>query len=298
MRTDDCSWLAERFEEHRARLRAVAYRILGSLSDADDAVQDTWVRFSRSGADGVDNLAGFLTTIVVRVCLNTLRARGARPEDPVGVHVPDPVVSREDGADPETEALLADSVGMALIVVLDTLTPAERVAFVLHDMFDIPFGEIAPMVGRSAVAARQLASRARRQVRGAGVRPQDTDLPAQRALVDAFFAAARGGDLGKLVALLDPDVVLRADGGAHPQASAVLHGAVAVARRAIMFAPPAAQAQIRPALVNGTAGVVILVGKRPLAVFGFTIAGGRIAEIDGITDAARLSRLGLPALHG
>jgi RNA polymerase sigma-70 factor (ECF subfamily) len=298
VRTDEGRSLAERFEEHRARLRAVAYRMLGSLSDADDAVQDAWVRFSRSGADGVDNLAGFLTTIVARVCLNTLRARGARPEDPVGVHVPDPVVSREDGADPETEALLADSVGMALIVVLDTLAPAERVAFVLHDMFDIPFGEIGPMVGRSAVAARQLASRARRQVRGAGIRAPDTGLAAQRALVDAFFAAARGGDLGKLVALLDPDIVLRSDGGAHPQASAVLRGAIAVARRAVMFVPPAARAQVRPALVNGTAGAVILVGERPLAVFGFTIVGGRIAEIDGITDPERLGRLGLPALDG
>lgn len=296
-RTGDDGWLAERFEEHRARLRAVAYRMLGSLPDADDAVQDAWVRFSQSDAGGVDNLGGFLTTIVARVCLNTLRARKTRREDPVGVHVPDPVVSGEDDADPETEALLADSVGLALVVVLDTLAPAERLAFVLHDLFDVPFNEIAPMVGRSEAAARQLASRARRQVHRAGYRAPDTDRAAQRTLVDAFFAAARGGDLGKLAALLDPDVVLRADGGAaRPQASAVLHGATAVARRAAMFIRPVFQ--VHPSLVNGATGAVLTYEVRPVALLGFTIAAGRITEIDAITDPDRLSRLDLPVLDG
>jgi RNA polymerase sigma factor (sigma-70 family) len=296
-RMHDGAWLAERFEEHRPRLRAMAYRMLGSLPDADDAVQDTWVRFSHSGADGVDNLGGFLTTIVARVCLNTLRARGVRRESPVGVHVPDPVVEPGDHADPETEVLLADSVGLALVVVLDTLAPAERLAFVLHDMFDVPFGEIAAMLGRSAGAARQLASRARRQVRGAGARPPDTDLAAQRALVDAFFAAAHGGDFGTLVALLDPDVVLRSDGGpAHPEASALLHGPAAVAGRAIRYLRSALE--VHPALVNGAAGAVVAVNGQPIAVLGFTIVGGRIVTIDGITDPERLSRLGLPVPGG
>ena len=292
-RADD-GWLTERFEQHRPRLRAVAYRMLGSLPDADDAVQDAWIRFNRSQADGVENLGGFLTTIVARVCLNRLRARKARPEDPVGVHVPDPVVSSEDGTDPETETLLADSVGLALAVVLETLAPAERLAFVLHDLFDVPFGEIAPMVGRSEAAARQLASRARRQVHRAGYRPPDTDRAVQRALVDAFFTAARSGDLGKLTALLHPDAVLRADGGAsHPQASAMLHGAAAVARRAAMFIRPVLQ--VRPSLVNGAAGAVLSYEDRPVALLGFAIVAGRITEIDAITDPDRLSRLSLPA---
>jgi RNA polymerase sigma factor (sigma-70 family) len=293
---EDATWLAEVFEEHRARLRAVAYRMLGSLPDADDAVQDAWFRFSRSDTSGVDNLGGFLTTIVARVCLNTLRARKTRPEDPVGVHMPDPFVSGEDGADPETEALLADSVGLALLVVLDTLAPAERLAFVLHDLFDVPFDEIAPMVGRSVAAARQLASRARRQVHSAGYRAPDTDRAAQRALVDAFFAAARGGDLGKLAALLYPDVVLRADGGAaNPQASAVLYGADAVARRVAMFIGTLAL-RVRPSLVNGAAGAVLTREGRPVALLGFTIVAGRVSEIDAITDPDRLSRLDLPVL--
>jgi RNA polymerase sigma-70 factor (ECF subfamily) len=287
-------WLAERFEQHRPRLRAVAYRMLGSLPDADDAVQDAWVRFSRSQADGVENLGGFLTTIVARVCLNTLRARKTRPEYLMGVHVPDPVVSGEDGADPEAEALLADSVGLALAVVLETLAPAERLAFVLHDLFDVPFGEIAPMVGRSEAAARQLASRGRRQVHQAGYRAPDTDRAAQRALVDAFFTAARGGDLSKLTALLHPDAVLRADGGAaRPQASALLHGAAAVARRVATFIRPAFQ--VRPALVNGAAGAVLTHEDRPIALLGFAIVAGRVTEIDAITDPDRLSRLDLPA---
>jgi RNA polymerase sigma factor (sigma-70 family) len=292
MRTEDGTWLAEVFEEHRAHLRAVAYRMLGSLPDADDAVQDAWVRFSQSHTGGVDNMGGYLTTIVARVCLNTLRACKTRREDPVGVHVPDPVVSGEDSADPETEALLADSVGLALVVVLDTLAPAERLAFVLHDMFDVPFGEIAPMVGRSEAAARQLASRARRQVRQAGYRVPDTDRAAHRPLVDAFFTAARGGDLGTLTALLDPDVVLRADGGARPQASALLHGAVAVASRAAMFVLPTFQ--VHPVLVNRAAGAVLTHEGRPVALLGFSIAAGRITEVDAITDPDRLGRLGLP----
>lgn len=291
-RAEDATRLAERFEEHRARLRAVAYRMLGSLPDADDAVQDAWVRFSQSDVDSVDNLGGFLTTIVARVCLSKMRARKIRPEDPMGVHVPDPVVSSEDGTDPETEALLADSVGLALVVVLETLAPAERLAFVLHDLFDVPFSEIAPMIRRSTAAARQLASRARRQVHAAGYRAPDTDRPAQRALVDAFFTAARGGDLGTLAVLLDPDVVLRADGGAaRPQASAVLHGPTAVARRAATFIRP--MFQVHPMLVNGAAGAVLTYEGQPIALLGFTIAAGRITAIDAITDPSRLSQFDL-----
>jgi RNA polymerase sigma factor (sigma-70 family) len=292
MRTADGTWLAEVFAEHRAHLRAVAYRMLGSLPDADDAVQDAWIRFSQSQAGAVDNLGGYLTTIVARICLNTLRARKARREDLVGVHVPDPFVTSEDGADPETEALLADSVGLALVVVLDTLAPAERLAYVLHDMFDVPFAEIAPMAGRSEAAARQLASRARRQVDQAGYRVPDTDRAAHRALVDAFFAAARDGDLGALSALLDPDVVLRAAGGARPQASAVLHGAADIARRAAKFVRPAFQ--VHPVLVNGGAGAVLTNEHRPVALLGFSVVAGLVTEIDAITDPDRLGRLDLP----
>jgi len=237
-------------------------------------------------------MGGYLTTIVARICLNTLRARKTRREDLMGVHVPDPVVSGEEDADPETEALLADSVGLALVVVLDTLAPAERLAFVLHDLFDVPFVEIAPMVGRTAVAARQLASRARRQVHRAGYQAPDTDRAAQRAVVEAFFTAARGGDLGKLAAVLDPDVVLRADGGTRPQASARLHGVAAVAERAATFILPAFQ--VHPALVNGAAGAVLTYEGRPVALLGFTIVAGWISEIDAITDPDRLSRLDLP----
>lgn len=291
-RTGDTGWLVERFEEHRARLRSVAYRMLGSLPDADDAVQEAWVRFSQSDADGVDNLGGFLTTIVARICLNTLRGRKTRREDLVGVQVPDPIVSREGDADPETEALLADSVGLALVVVLDTLAPVERLAFVLHDIFDVPFSEIAPLAGRSEAAARQLASRARRQVRAAGYLPPDTNRAVQRALVNAFFAAARGGDLGKLAVLLDPDVMLRSDGGAYPEASVVLHGAAAVARRAAMFVRPALR--VHPSLVNGTVGAILSNEHRPVALLSFTVVAGRINRIDAITDPDRLSRLDLP----
>jgi RNA polymerase sigma-70 factor, ECF subfamily len=293
----DGAWLAERFEEHRGHLRAVAYRMLGSLPEADDAVQEAWVRFSNADAGAVANLGGWLTTIVARVCLNMLRARAARPEEPAGVHVPDPVISRGDAPGPEQEALLADSVGLALLVVLDTLAPAERLAFVLHDVFDVPFEQIAPMVGRSPTAARQLASRARRRVRRAGAVAPDAGVAAQRAVVDAFFAAARAGDFGKLVTLLDPGVVLRADSGpTRPQASAVVRGAAAVAKSALMAAMPAAE--VRPVLVNGVAGVVIIAGGRPVSLMGFTVNGGRITTIDGITDPERLRKLNFAAYGG
>jgi RNA polymerase sigma-70 factor (ECF subfamily) len=290
-------WLAERFEEHRGHLRAVAYRMLGSLTEADDAVQDAWLRLSRAGAGEVENLGGWLTTIVARVCLNMLRSRHTRREESLGVHLPDPVISAEGGLQPEEEAVLADSVGLALLVVLDTLTPAERLAFVLHDMFELPFEEIAPMVGRSPAAARQLASRARRRVKGAEVPAPDPDLARQRGVVDAFFLAARGGDFDALVALLDPDVVLRADFGARrPGAPAELRGAAAVARQAIIGALPTAR--LHPALVNGAAGVVVTIGGRPFAVMGFTVAEGKIVEIDAIADPERVRRIAAAVLGG
>jgi RNA polymerase sigma factor (sigma-70 family) len=293
---DENEWLAERFEEHRAHMRAVAYRMLGSLAEADDAVQDAWVRVSRAGAGEVENLGGWLTTIVARVCLNVLRSRGARREDAIGAYVPDPVVTPEGALPPDEEAVLADSVGLALLVVLDTMAPAERLAFVLHDMFDLPFEEIAPMVGRSPAAARQLASRARRRVRGAEVPAPDADLARQRDVVDAFFLAARGGDFEALVALLDPDVVLRADFGARRRpASRVVHGAEDVARQALMFSVPAAE--LHPALVNGAAGVVVTVHGQPFAVMGFTVTEGRIVEIDAIGDADRVGRIAASVLR-
>ena len=292
---DENQWLADRFEEHRSHLRAVAYRMLGSLAEADDAVQDTWLRLSRSGAGGVENLGGWLTTIVARVCLNMLRSRNVRRESSFGVHLPDPLISADGELQPEEEALLADSVSLALLVVLDTLTPAERLAFVLHDMFDLPFEEIAPMVGRTPAAARQLASRARRRVKGAEISAPDPDLARQREVVDAFFLAARGGDFDALVALLDPDVVLRSDFGAkRPAASKVIHGAAAVARQALLGALPAAQ--LHPALVNGAAGVVVTVGGRPFAVMGFTVAEGMIVEIDAIADPERVRRIAAAVL--
>ena len=291
----ESDWLAEGFEKNRTRLRAVAYRMLGSLPEADDAVQEAWLRFSRSDAGGVDNLGAWLTTIVARVCLNMLRSRKARREDPMGVHVPDPVISRADGTNPEDEALLADSVGLALQVVLETLAPAERLAFVLHDMFDLPFDEIAPMVGRSPATARQLASRARRRVRGADVQAPDRDIGRQREVVDAFFAAAHHGDLDALVAVLDPDVVLRSDGGtAHPDASVVLRGAAAVAGRALVIAQPSVSK--RPVLVNGAAGVVVTLGGQLYGVMGFTVSRGKIVEIDVIIDPERLRRVDVAVL--
>jgi len=294
---DDNDWLAGRFEEERPRLRAVAYRMLGSLAEADDAVQDTWLRLSRAGAGEVENLGGWLTTVLARVCLNMLRSRTTRREEPLDLRLPDPVISPEGDLQPEQEALLADSVGLALLVVLDTLSPAERLAFVLHDMFDLPFEEIAPMVGRSPAAARQLASRARRRVRGAELPAPDPDLARQRGVVDAFFQAARGGDFDALVALLDPDVVLRSDyGGRRPAAPLVTRGAAAVARQALLGALPGAR--LHPALVNGSAGVVIIVNGRPFAVLGFTVTKGRIAEIDAIADPDRVGRIATTVLSG
>jgi len=294
---DENEWLADRFEDHRAHLRAVAYRMLGSLTEADDAVQDTWLRLSRSGADGVENLGGWLTTIVARVCLNMLRSRTTRREEALGVHLPDPVISPPGVLQPDEEAVLADSVGLALLVVLDTLSPAERLAFVLHDMFQLPFEEIAPMVGRSPTAARQLASRARRRVKGADLPAPDPDLARQRDVVDAFFLAARGGDLDALVALLDPDVVLRADFGARrPAASRVVRGAAAVARQAVLGALPGAD--LHPALVNGAAGAVVTVGGRPFAVLGFTVAEAKILEIDAIADPDRVRGVAAAVLGG
>jgi RNA polymerase sigma factor (sigma-70 family) len=293
----DSEWLASRFEENRAHLRAVAYRMLGSLTEADDAVQNAWERVSRAGADDIDNLKGWLTTIVARVCLNMLRSRNAHREVPLEALIPDPVVSPESGLDPEQEALLADSVGLALQVVIATLTPAERLAFVLHDMFDLPFEEIAGMVGRTPEAARQLASRARRRIKGAEVPAQEGDLARQRAVVDAFFAAGRAGDFDALVAVLDPDVVLRADfSPGHPGRSAVIRGAATVARRA--RAGASLDAQVHHVLVNGAAGAVITRNGRPISVLAFTVAGGKIIEINSIADRDRVARLAAPALAG
>jgi RNA polymerase sigma-70 factor, ECF subfamily len=289
-------WLAERFEEHRAHLRAVAYRMLGSQAEADDAVQDAWLRLSRSGAGGVDNLGGWLTTVVARICLNVLRSRHVRREEPIGLHMPDPVISRDNGIDPEHEAVLADSVGLALLVVLETLAPAERLAFVLHDMFDLPFDEIAPMLGRSPAAARQLASRARRRVQGAAAPVPDPDLTRQREVVNAFFAAARGGNLQALVAVLDPDVRLRSDGGVlRPEASIEVRGATVVAGRALTFGQPTAV--VHPALVNGVAGVVVTVSGQPISVMAFTVTSGKIVEIDVVADPERLAQLDLTVLE-
>jgi RNA polymerase sigma factor (sigma-70 family) len=286
-------WLAERFEEHRTHMRAVAYRMLGSMSEADDAVQDAWLRFSRSEPSDVRNLGGWLTTMVARSCLDILRSRTSRREEPLDAHLPDPLVSLEESVDPESEALLADSVGLALLVVLDTLAPAERLAFVLHDMFDVPFDEIAPIVGRSPATARQLASRARRRVK-AGAPVPDADLARQRAVVDAFVAAARDGDFDALVAVLDPDVVLRADLGPAPGASGLIRGARSVAEQAVMFGRLAPL--VRPALVNGSAGLVAARGGRPISVLGFTVTGDKIVEIDILIDPERLRRLDLTVL--
>jgi RNA polymerase sigma-70 factor, ECF subfamily len=287
-------FLAAQFEEHRSHLRAVAYKMLGSLSEADDAVQEGWLRLSRSDASEVENLRAWLTTVVARVCLNVLRSRRIRREEPLDVRVPDPVVSRDDGTQPEHEALLADSVGLALLVVLETLAPAERVAFVLHDMFGVPFDEIAGLVDRSPAATRQLASRARRRVQGAAP-VTDADLAGQRRVVDAFFAAARDGDFDALVAVLDPDVVSRSDGGAgRPGATAVVRGAREVAARALTFAR--LSPFVRPALVNGAAGVVVAPRGKPYSVMGFTVVGGRIVEIDTIADPERLRELDLAVL--
>jgi RNA polymerase sigma-70 factor (ECF subfamily) len=294
----DEQWLlAERFEAHRGRLRAVAYRMLGSVPEADDAVQEAWLRISRADLSDVDNLGGWLTTVVARVCLNLLRGRARRREEFVDGRVPEPILDREDGMDPEHEALLGDSVGLALLVVLETLAPAERVAFVLHDVFAVPFGEIAPVVGRSPTATRQLASRARRRVRGVAPEP-DRDLRAQRMVVDAFLAAVRAGDFEGLLAVLDPDIVLRADGGARwVGATREIRGAETVARSALTITLRLTGFDVRHALVNGAAGIVSYdENGQPFSVMGFTVRAGRIVEIDVLADPERLRRLDLTVL--
>ncbi len=291
---DERDWLAERFEEHRAQLRAVAYRMLGSLSEADDAVQEAWLRLSRSDTSDVENLGAWLTTVVGRVSLNMLRSRRSRHEEPLGVHVPEPIVDRAPGTDPEHEALLADAVGLALLVVLETLNPAERLAFVLHDMFAVPFDEIAAIVDRSPAAARQLASRARRRVQAENTVP-DADLEAQREVVDAFLAAAREGDFDRLVAVLDPDVVLRADlGPLAAGASRVVRGAEAVARQALGYSQLGLLMQ--PALINGVAGLVSTRNGEPFAVGAFIVRDGKIVAMDILADPARLAQLDLTVL--
>src|SRR5215211_6980261 len=291
---DEREWLATSFEEHRTRLRAVAYRMLGSLNEADDAVQEAWLRLSRTDASEVENLGGWLTTVVARVSLNMLRSRHSRREEPIGVHVPEPIVDRADGTQPEHEALLADSVGLALLVVLETLSPAERLAFVLHDVFAVPFDEIAPIIDRSPDAARQLASRARRRVRGAPV--PDAALEAQREVVDAFLAAAREGDFERLVSVLDPEVVLHADlGPSAPGGRFELHGIEAVAAQARTYSRVGLV--IRPALVNGAAGIVTFRDGERFSVGAFTVRGGRIVEIDFLADPERLRHLDLTVVQ-
>ncbi len=284
MTVNPSDWQTEEFERHRTHLQAVAYRMLGSQTEADDAVQESWLRLNRTDVSAVENMRGWLTTVVARVALDMLRARRARGEESVGSWLPEPVVSVEGGDDPEHETLLADSVGIALLVVLETLTPAERLAFVLHDMFAVPFDEIAPIIGRSPVATRQLASRARRSVRGAAP-SADSDLGEQRRVVDAFLAAAREGDFEGLIEILDPDVVFRVDtreGDRLP-----VFGAEAVARQILdrgrPFAPLA-----RPAIVNGAAGAIVMPGRRPVAVIGISVVDGRIVEIDVIANPDRL----------
>jgi RNA polymerase sigma factor (sigma-70 family) len=290
--------LARRFDEHRGHLRSVAYRLLGSFAEADDAVQETWLRLGRADATVIGNLAGWLTTVTARVCLDLLRARRSRREQPVDpAHLPDPLISDPDGvddtADPQHLAALADTVGLALLVVLDMLAPAERIAFVLHDVFAVPFEDIAPIVDRSPAAARKLASRARHRVRASAPRP-DPDLSRQWRALDAFLAAARDGDFAALIAVLDPDVVLRADVGAVPAgASRWLRGARVVAEQALSFAWRADLA--RRVLVNGGAGLLVAVDRQPIAVVAVTVAAGRIVEIDILADRARLARLDVPA---
>ncbi|KRV51114.1 RNA polymerase subunit sigma-70 [Wenjunlia vitaminophila] len=290
---DEQEFLAERFEQHRSRLRAVAYRLLGSLAEADDAVQETWLRITRAGTDGVENLDGWMTTIVARISLNMLRSRSTRAEKPLeGTRLPDPVVTRYDEVDPEQQVLLADSVGLALLVVLDTLSPAERLAFVLHDTFGLPFDEIAPVVGRTPAATRQLASRARRRVRGAAPDP-DADVTRQREVVDAFLAAARDGDFEGLLAVLDPDVVLRSDPGTE-KPSVLVRGAATIAAGAVTYGHLARSSHA--VLVNGAAGVVAVSEGRAISLMAFTVRHGRIVAIDALSDPERLGRLDLAAL--
>ncbi len=282
--------LAGEFEAQRTHLRAVAYRMLGSVNEADDALQEAWLRLSRSDPGSIDNLAGWLRTVVARVCLDMLRARRARREEPLGPHLPEPIISSEAGVDPEHEALLSDAVGLALLVVLDTLGPAERLAFVLHDLFAVPFDEIAPIVGRSPDATRQLASRARRRVRGAAP-PPEPDLARQRQVVDAFLAAAREADFDALLDLLDPDVVLRVDRGSGRGGFREVRGAAEVLGMARTFAGLAAGG--RAVLVNGAAGAVVEAAGRTRAVVGFTVAGSRIVAIDVLADPSRLREIAL-----
>jgi RNA polymerase sigma-70 factor (ECF subfamily) len=289
---DEREFLAERFEEHRTRLRAVAYRMLGSLSEADDAVQEAWLRLNRTDANGVENLGAWLTTVVARISLNMLRSRKARREESLVERLPDPVVDRVDGIDPEHEALLADSVGLALLVVLETLTPPERLAFVLHDIFAVPFDEIAAIVDRSPEAARQLASRARRRVRAEGT-VSDADFETQREVVEAFLAASREGDFDRLVAVLDPDVVVRADFGA-PGGPRVTRGAATVARQALAYATMGLD--MRPALINGVLGGVAFRDGEPFSVGAVTVRNGKIVELDFLADPARLRLLDLTML--
>jgi RNA polymerase sigma-70 factor (ECF subfamily) len=296
---DDADDKAERFEEQRPHLRAVAYRMLGSFAEADDAVQEAWVRYNRTETADVENLRAWLTTVVSRVALNVLRARRSRHEEPMGPHMPDIILDRPDGTDPEHEALLADSVGVALLVVLDTLAPAERLAFVLHDIFAVPFDEIAPIVERSPEAARQLASRARRRIQGEQTMP-DTDVERQREVVDAFLAASRHGDFEALVAVLDPDVVVRADQGALAGvpggafATGPVRGAEAVARRAMVFAQIGLLTH--PALVNGVAGAVTTRDGVAFSVGAFTVRGGKVVALDILADPDRLRALDLTIL--
>ncbi len=291
----DEQFLADRFEEHRTHLRAVAYRILGSLTDADDAVQEAWLRLARTDSSDVGNLGGWLTTVVGRVCLDMLRTRRTRHEEPLEAeHLPDPVVISASTPDPEHEALLADSVGMALLVVLESLSPAERLAFVLHDMFAMPYEQIAPIIDRTPLTAKKLASQARRRVQGATPAP-DPDLHRQRRVVDAFLTAARGGDFDELLRMLDPDVVLRADAGA---AMRVIRGATAVAGQAETFQRMATLCTIHPAVVNGGAGLVNTIDGNPFSIIGFTVADDRITAIDILSDHERLTHLDLTAILG
>jgi RNA polymerase sigma factor (sigma-70 family) len=287
---DEREWLTERFQQHRGHLRAVAYRMLGSVGEADDALQEAWLRIRDQDPGSIENMQAWLTTVVGRVCLNMLRSRKARPGELSEVHVPDPVVTFSDGVDPEQEALLADSVGLALLVVLDTLAPAERLAFVLHDVFGVPFADIGTALDRSEAAAQQLASRARRRVRNS---PEpDRNLARQRRVVDAFFAASRDGDFAALVAMLDPDVELRIDGGAlREEASLILRGADAVAAHSATYSN--LYPFVKPALVSGAAGAVVAPRGRPFSVMAFTVTNGKIAALDALVDPERLAQLDL-----
>jgi len=284
--------LADRFEEHRAHLKAVAYRLLGSLAEADDAVQQTWLRLDRTDSDEIENLGGWLTTVVSRICFDMLRSRSARPEEGLDTHLPDPIVTGPGGPGPEDQVVLADSVGLALQVVLDRLKPPERLAFVLHDVFAVPFEDVAALAGRTPESVRQLASRARRRVADEAPVP-DGDLGRQRQAADAFFAATRAGDFDALVAVLDPDVVLQADGGeGRPKVSALVQGAATIANQALMF--QALAADLQPVIVNGAPGALVTRDGQPLTLFAFTVRDDHIVRIDILADPARLATLPLP----